>query len=114
MPRFSIFNHTTTCHDNALAHDIVAHSGAAVMQRLRCDIATMAAAELRGYIRARALSAVRGYVQQAVAERRLSPRQANDLIATALERTVHLVVRELQAPPIIAIPTPHVPLRAAA
>ena len=113
-PKFSVFKPATTLQPDALAHDIAARAAAAVTQHMCSHAALMGAAELRGYVRARALSVVRAGAQRAVAAGRLPATQCDDLIGSALERTVHAVIRELQSPPVVSIPTPHVPLRSAA
>ena len=113
-PKFSTFRRERTFHRDAVACDIAALCAAAVVERLSPDIAAMGVAELRGYIRARALPIVRSHVQKLVAEQRVASSQGNDLIAAALERTVHLALGDLYAPPVVAIPTPHVPMRTAA
>jgi hypothetical protein len=113
-PKFNVFKRAATRHRDALACHIAARCATAVMRQMRPDTAPMGAAELRGYVRARARSVVRTEVEPAVAHGRVSATEADDLIAAALERTVHLVIREIQTPPVVDIPAPHVPLRSAA
>ena len=60
-------------------------------RRLRTDTATMNVAELRGYVRARAVSVVNAQARRLIAQRRWQSAQVDELIAAALERTVHLV-----------------------
>jgi hypothetical protein len=113
-PKFRVFKRATMPQDNALVCDIAARCADTVRRYIRCDTATMEAAEFRGYIRARALPIVRTLVQQSLAAPSQSSAQQDKLIAMTLERTVQLLVRDLQSPLVIAIPLPHVPTRAAA
>jgi hypothetical protein len=74
----------------------------------------MSAPELRGYVRARAFAVVRTRVEQTIADGRVSAANPDELLAAVLERTVHIIVRDLQSPPVIAVPSPHLRLRTAA
>ncbi|MEX0612227.1 MAG: hypothetical protein WD738_13540 [Pirellulales bacterium] len=113
-PIFSSFEHAKTCRRDALAHDIATRSMATVMRRLHADTATMTSAELRGYIRARALNAVQTEARKLIAARQVQLPHADELIAAALEQTVHIVVQNLLSPPVIAMPAPHLSIRSAA
>jgi hypothetical protein len=73
----------------------------------------MSAAELRGYVRARAMRPVRMLVRQLVSEARLPARQADHAIAWTLDRTVHEIVCEMTARPLVRMSNAHVPLRLA-
>jgi hypothetical protein len=54
------------------------------------------------------------HVTKAVAHQQLTSDKHDDVIAAALERTVELVARDLQTPPVSRIPSPHVQTRRAA
>jgi hypothetical protein len=74
----------------------------------------MSVPELRGYVRALAASEARMQVRQAISASRLAHDAETNLTATVLERSVHLIIRELVTHPVVSIPIPHVALRAAA
>jgi hypothetical protein len=73
----------------------------------------MSPAELRGYVRARAWSEVRRQSQNLVAERNVSADFANDLMANALDRTTHAILRQPPPQPTMPLPAPHIQLRIA-
>jgi hypothetical protein len=92
----------------------IALRGAAVTRsRLHLDAGQLSADELRGYVRARAIGPVRQLMHELVLAHGLSADQASQLIGRALERTVHVVVREMSRP-IVSAPPVYLPLRAAA
>ena len=95
-----------------LIHDIAHHSAAELSRRVARASAFMSDAELRGYVRAQGLGVVRTRAEQALSAEELSYLQLKGLVEAALERTVYLVTRDLQSPPVVPISTPHV--RAAA
>jgi hypothetical protein len=72
--------------------------------RLKADLSTMSAAELRGYVRARALAVLRQQARLLEAETGRSPLPA-EVTLRALERTVHLVIRQLMTtqPALVAV-----------
>ena len=111
---FSSFKRARTRPGDAAACDIAASCVSVLLERLRSRTTEMSAPELRGYVRARAFAVVRTRVEQTNADGRLSAADKDDLIAAVLERTVHIVVRELQSPPVITVPSPHLRLRIAA
>jgi hypothetical protein len=113
-PIFRVFTRLVTRHNNALACDIAVRCADVVTQHIRSDTALMESAELHGYVRARAQPIVRVFVQQSLGVRSRREAPEHKLTAIALERTVQLVVRNLQSPLVIYIPSPHVPTRAAA
>jgi len=78
-----------------LAREIAEASVADVRQRLRAQASPMNSAELRGYVRARALRSVRSHVRQRAAKHPQPILKADELIQAALERVVHIVVRQL-------------------
>jgi len=101
------------CDRDTLVHNIANAAARTTAEQLSHNTSKMSVAELRGYVRARALHAVRAQTFQAVAGRRLQRTKVDDLIAAALERTLHLLIRDFLAPPVATIPTPHVRLRIA-
>jgi len=111
---FSSFKRARTRPGDALACDIAASCVSELLQRLRSKTTEMSAPEMRGYLRARAFAVVRTRVEQTIADGRLPAADKDELIAAVLERTVHIVVRDLQSPPVIAVPSPHLRLRTAA
>jgi len=111
---FSVFKPARICRRDAVAGDIAAQCVNAVTQRLGASTTEMGVPELRGYVRARAFAVVSAFVEQAVDEERVPSANEIALIATVLERTVHIIVRDLQSPPVITVPSPHVRLRVAA
>jgi hypothetical protein len=64
-----------------------------VRDRLNADLSTMSAAEIRGYIRARALGVLRCQARLVAADAG-QPALPDEVVMLALERTVHLVVRQ--------------------
>jgi hypothetical protein len=74
----------------------------------------MGAAQLRGYARALVWPQVCAAVHEAEADGRIPTTQTNELVARALEQTVHLVTDAHKSAPIIAMPAPHIGYRAAA
>jgi hypothetical protein len=98
---------------DTLAREIAERSVAATLSQLCADANAMPPAQLRGYVRAHALPNVHDEAFQLVG--REWPKTAlKELVASALEQTTHLVVQQIKAHLIVAIPTPHVRLRIAA
>ena len=97
-----------------LVHEVVDRSIARVRKRLSRSADAMGPAELRGYIRARAVRPVRCEAQQICTRYLLPDSSLNDVVHRALERTVHLLVCEAAAPPVVRMPAAHVRQRAAA
>jgi hypothetical protein len=110
---FRVFK-ATTDRSKVPPDDIAVACAIAVMQQIRSEIVAMGPAELRGYVRAIALPIVRAHLQ--ATRGKVSQRTAHEseLIAVAAERTVQLVLRDLQMPPVVDVPAPHVAQRAAA
>jgi hypothetical protein len=100
--------------EDFLAAQIAERSAAELAGQLSADITTMSTAELRGYLRARAICCVRARVAHAIATHQFAATQTDALVAAALERTASLLARDLKLPPVIALPAPHVSMRAAA
>jgi hypothetical protein len=98
---------------DALVREVAQRSASVTRSRLRLDADQLSADELRGYVRARAIGPVRLLAHQLAEERSVSAEQADLLVPRALERTVHVVVREMSRP-IVAAPLAYRPLRAAA
>ncbi len=112
--KFTVFKRATACRRDALVCDIAARCAADVARHLRTSAKQMDAAQLRGYLRARSVSVVWSAVRQAIADGQLPGGQVRELVDSVVERTVHLVIRELQMPPVVAIPAAHLPMRSAA
>jgi hypothetical protein len=99
-------------HD-ALARQIAERIQTPVTNSLDSEASQMGMAELRGYVRARALRYILERVQPLAIEHNLPQSDVNELISAAIERTVHLVVNQFAVQPIVPMPAPHVRLRAA-
>jgi hypothetical protein len=113
-PAFRFIGRAGGSRRDTLVHDIADQVLPVVMRRLVSNTAAMSAAELRGYLRARAWNDVRAAVRRNVAERRGQFAQERELVTDVLERMVYLALREHFVPPVVSIPMPHVQLRAAA
>jgi hypothetical protein len=98
---------------DATAREIAQRAAMITRSRLHIDAGNLDVDELRGYVRARAVAPVRFQVQQLAAEGRLSADVVEQLIGRALERTVHIVVREMSRP-VVAGSHVYMPLPAAA
>jgi hypothetical protein len=112
--KFRVFRRRATLPNDALIGDIAAYCARALLQQITAHAALMEVTELRGYVRARALPIIRGCAEQLLADQQTRTDERHEIVATALERTIHLVIRDLQSPPVVAIPAPHLPRRAAA
>ena len=99
---------------DALVREVAEGSVAQVRNRLSPYAAAMGPAELRGYVRARASRPVREVARQILEHHHLQDTLLDELVLRAVERTVHLVVREQMVQPVITIPPAHVRRRAAA
>lgn len=66
-----------------------------VRRRLQTDLSRMSVAEMRGYVRARAIDVLRREARLFGAETGRQTPLPDDVVMRALERTVHLVVRQL-------------------
>jgi hypothetical protein len=98
---------------DSLAREVAERSVAATVAELSVIADNMSLAELRGYVRGHALPIVREEANQLVGYE--WPQKAfNELVASALEQAMHLIVQQLRLQPIAAVPTPHVRLRIAA
>ena len=96
-----------------LARDVAERSVTATLDRLGECASRLSPAELRGYVRAHAMPIVREEAIQLVG-RELPKSDMNALILAALEQATHLVVRQMKAHPVVAMPAPHIRLRIAA
>ena len=96
-----------------LIREIAQHSVAAVRRRLSDAVFTMSDAELRGYVRARALRPVRREAEQLAGEFGWRTGLNDPLVVNSLERTVHLVFHQLKTQPVVAPSAAHATLRAA-
>ena len=110
---FNFRTHQASLQRDTLAREISERSVAATLERLGAKAEKMSPAELRGYVRAHAMPYVFDEAIQLVG-RELPKEDLHSLIAVALEQTTHLVVRQLKAHPVVAMPTPHIRLRIAA
>lgn len=77
-----------------LAREIAEASIEDVRKRLRAHASSMSSAELRGYVRARAMRSVRSRLRQHAAKHPQPILNIDELIQAALERVVHIVVRQ--------------------
>ncbi len=111
---FDRFRLAPATNRDSLAHIIAEQSVAELLRQTGPNIAAMDAAEQQGYLRARALPIIRVHVERMIGDARLTIAEAQQVTTAACDRTVHWMARELEAPPVIAIPAPHVPLRIAA
>jgi hypothetical protein len=75
-----------------------------VQRRLQADTSLMSVAELRGYVRARATEVLWSEARLLEAETGGQPRLSDDVVTRALERTVHLVMRQLMTTPAATLP----------
>jgi hypothetical protein len=80
---------------------------------LSSDVSNMSAAELRGYVRARAHHTVRVQAEHATLSCGLPQSALDELVTAALERTVQLIARQPLRAPVMQLPAPHVRLRIA-
>lgn len=99
--------------DDELAREIAARSVAQVRSRLSSCVSKMGDAELRGYVRARALRPVRIAADQLATQHVRQATICSALVTNALERVVHLVVHELKTQPIVAPSAVRATMRAA-
>jgi hypothetical protein len=110
---FHLRKHRTSLPRDTFAREIAERSVAATLAQLGPVAGNMAAAELRGYVRAHALPFVRDEATQLVS--REWPADAfSELAAIALDQATHLVVQQLLLHPVATVPAPHVRLRVAA
>jgi hypothetical protein len=104
----SMVRHATSAfcsgQTSALARQIAERSLPASRRAVRADTASMSAGELRGYVRARSLPAVRAATEQMAATCGWDECLVDDLVERALERTVTSIVRELTGQPILVMP----------
>ena len=93
--------------------EIARRSLVAVRHRLSDTAYTMSDAELRGYVRARAMNPVRRTAEQVANNYgwRFEPNEP--FVARSLERTVHMVVHQLRTQAVVAPSAVHATLRAA-
>jgi hypothetical protein len=99
---------------DGLVRQIVDASLPPARRRVSSEAMTMSAGELRGYLRARAVLAVRDQSRRMAAAHHLDGSLTEQLVERALERTVNLLVRELTQQLRLVIPTYEAPLRSAA
>jgi hypothetical protein len=98
---------------DAVSREIAERCANAILAQLSHEAQMMNAAQLRGYVRARAWSQVWAKVKDAAAAGRVRRSDVNDLAARVLEQTVHITVAANSAAPVVAMPTPHIARRAA-
>jgi hypothetical protein len=92
---------------------IAERSLAGVRERLWSNLSEMSAAELRGYVRARAFHTVRMQTRLVAREFQIPGDNLEAIELRALERTTQLVVRQPLRQPIMPLPAAHVQLRIA-
>jgi hypothetical protein len=110
----TLFTGTQVRDREALIHDIAKDVARVTFDQLKPTTSNMSAAELRGYLRTRAVSEARTQVRRSIVELRLPHECEADLLAAVLERAIHLMIRDLFVQPVASIPAPHVRLRNAA
>jgi hypothetical protein len=113
-PTFQLVTALQSKQIGELLRQIVEASLPPARRRISTDATTMSAGELRGYLRARAVSAVRDQTRQFSAAYQLDNSLTQELLERALERTVNLLLRELTEQPPLVIPYIEPRLRAAA
>jgi hypothetical protein len=100
MGRFAIIGRsgsrlsTSSGTGDNLVHEICERSVTEIVARLTEDLAPMAAAELRGYVRSRSHETIRTRAVELAATHRLSAEKTEELFQRALERTVQLIARD--------------------
>jgi len=99
---------------DGLIRQIVEASLPLARRRISTEANTMSAAELRGYLQARALIVVGNETRRFSAKYHLQDLFAEQLLERALERTVNFLVRELTEQPPLVLPIYEAPRRAAA
>ena len=99
---------------DGLVREIAERCATATLSQLGSAANRMNAAQLRGYARAHARPQIWAETQNAESNIGLTPSQANELAARALEQTVHLVTLAYLSAPVVAMPAPHIGRRAAA
>ncbi|MEX0641369.1 MAG: hypothetical protein WD468_01640 [Pirellulales bacterium] len=82
--------------------EVTRRSMAEVERRLSSVVTTMSEAELRGYVRARAARPVRSEAERLATEQGWRIALSDSLIASALERTVYLVVYRSRMQPVVS------------
>ncbi len=97
-----------------LMREIVERCTVETRERLGADLANMSAAELRGYVRARATAPVLTDARRLIAERRLNIEGLTEFVEQSIERVTHSIVREAAISPIVSLPCAAIPMRAAA
>jgi hypothetical protein len=98
---------------DGLIRELAERSVAPTRRRLRTECDRLDAAELRGYVRARGASLVRSQVQRLVVDGHLPSACADDVAERVVERTVHLVLRDIKKLPVVSVPLPLTLQRAA-
>ncbi len=99
---------------DGLLRQIVEASLPTARRQISLEATAMSADELRGYVRARALFAVRDQTRRLSAAYQLENSSIEQLLERALERTVTLLLRELTQQAPLILPMYDAPLRAAA
>lgn len=103
----------TGCDDDSVIREMAERCANAVLAQLSSEARQMNAAQLRGYVRARAWPHVSAEIQDAAATGQVRQSQINEFAARVLEQAVHIATAVNTAAPVIAIPMPHIGRRAA-
>lgn len=110
---FTVRLHRSSPQRDLLAREVAERCVSDTLRQLNASAGNMSPAELRGYVRAHATMFIREEATQLVG--REWPKQSFDeLVATALEQVMHLVVTQIKSHPVVVVPVPHVRLRLAA
>jgi hypothetical protein len=112
LAKFPHFEPSTPAMDH-LVQLAAERSLPAVRQRLTLDCTTMCAAEVRGYVRARAWSVVRQHSCELARERNVPAELVGSLVSRALDRTAHAILRQPPRQMVMPLHAPHVQLRIA-
>src|SRR2546429_8510770 len=92
---------------DAIVRQVAERSAAATLSQLGPEAQRMSVPELRGYVRAHAWPYVCAEAEQFGTNGGLAHAQHKELLARALEHTVHLVTQAYTSSPVIAMPMPH-------
>lgn len=90
------------CPLEQVVRDIAERSVATTRERMHSNVSRMSVSELRGYVRARAIRPVYEQAKEVLGKQGIQVSLRDPLVTRSLERTVHLVVRQLMMRPAAA------------
>jgi hypothetical protein len=108
---FAIFRAEPIRNCDAVAHGISERCLKELRQQIGPSAAVMGAAELQGYLRAKAYPILQARIAAISASDHRSTADAQQLTAKVLERIVHLALKDFETPPVVLVAAPHVRLR---